>query len=154
MRHMFRHVLLGVFITALLALSAGAQELEGTNDTGPENVAIKGYDTVAYFTVGQPTKGKHEFAFSWDDTQWHFANADHRDLFAADPERYAPQFKGFCAASLTKGKVNVTDPEAWAIVDGKLYLSTNKKFMRKFRQNTAENIKKAEEVWAKSQEKD
>ena len=151
MLHTFRHALLGVFITALLALPAGAQNLKGTINTGPDNVAIKGYDTVAYFTDGQPTKGKHEFAFSWNDAQWHFANARHRDLFAARPERYAPQFGGFCAASLTRGKVKVTDPEAWSIVDGKLYLGSSKKFSRKFQQNPAENIKKAEAAWAKSQ---
>ena len=151
MPHMFRHALLGIFITALLALPAGAQKLKGASNTGGENVAIKGYDTVAYFTVGEPTKGKREFAISWNDTRWHFANARHRDLFAAKPEQYAPQFNGFCAASLTKGKVNVTDPEAWAIVDGKLYLSSSKEFMRKFQDNTAENIKKAKAAWAKSQ---
>ena len=151
MLHPFRYALLGVFIAALVALPAGAQNLKGTINTGPDNVAIKGYDTVAYFTDGQPTKGKHEFAFSWNDAQWHFANARHRDLFAAKPERYAPQFGGFCAASLTRGKVKVTDPEAWAIVDGKLYLSSSKKFSRKFQQNPAENIKKAEAAWAKSQ---
>ena len=69
MLHPFRHALLGVFIAALVALPAGAQNLKGTINTGPDNVAIKGYDTVAYFTDGQPTKGKHEFAFSWNDAQ-------------------------------------------------------------------------------------
>lgn len=150
MRPMFRDAVLIVFITVLLAVPAGAQSLKETINTGPGNVAIKGYDTVAYFTYGQPTKGKHEFAFSWNDNQWHFANARHRDLFAANPEQYAPQFKGFCAAALTRGKVKVTDPEAWAIIDGKLYLSSSKKFMRKFQQNSAENIKKAKAAWDKS----
>lgn len=151
MRHMFRRALLGIFTTVLLALPAGAENLTDATNAGTENVAIKGYDTVAYFTVGQPTKGNREFAVSWHDTKWHFANAHHRDLFAAKPEQYAPQFEGFCAASLTKGKVKVTNPEAWVIVDGKLYLSSSKEFMRKFQHNTAENIKKAEAAWATSQ---
>ena len=147
---MFRDALLGVFITALLALPAGAQSTTETINAGPGNVAIKGYDTVAYFTDSQPTKGKKEFAFSWNDAQWYFANAHHRDLFAAKPEQYAPQFNGFCAASLTLGKVNVTDPEAWAIIDGKLYLSSSKKFMKKFQQNPVENINRAKAEWAKN----
>ncbi len=159
MLHPFRHALLGVFIAALVALPAGAgDEKRMPINTAAslllfsaDNVAIMGYDTVAYFTEGQPTNGKKEFAFSWNDAQWRFANARNRDLFAAKPERYAPQFGGFCAASLTRGKVKVTDPEAWAIVDGKLYLSSSKKFSRKFQQNPAENIKKAEAAWAKSQ---
>jgi YHS domain-containing protein len=151
MRRLFRDALLCTFITALWALPASAQNLKEPVSPVADNVAIKGYDTVAYFTIGQPTKGKPEFAFSWDDTQWHFANARHRDLFAAKPERYAPQFKGFCAAALTKGKVKATNPEAWAIIGGKLYLSSSKEFMRKFQQNQAENVKRAETAWAKSQ---
>ena len=150
MRRIFRDALLCTFITVLWALPAGAQNLKETVSPGTDNVAIKGYDSVAYFTIGQPTKGKHEFAFSWNDAKWYFANARHRDLFAAKPERYAPQFKGFCAAALTKGKVKVTNPEAWAIIGGKLYLSSSKEFMRKFQQNQAENVKRAEAAWAKS----
>ena len=152
MRRIFRDALLCTFVITLWALPVDAQNMKETVSPGTDNVAIKGYDTVAYFTIGQPTKGKHEFAFSWNDTQWYFANARHRDLFAAKPERYAPQFKGFCAAALTKGKVKVTNPEAWAIIGGKLYLSSSKEFMRKFQQNQAENVKRAGAAWAKSQQ--
>ena len=151
MQNIFRNALLGVFVAAMLALPADAQNHKASINTGSGNVSIKGYDTVAYFTNGKATKGKQKFAYSWNDSQWHFVSARHRDLFAAKPERYAPQFKGFCAASLTRGKFKVTDPEAWAIVDGKLYLNSSKKFARKFKQNPAENIKKAEATWGKSQ---
>ncbi len=58
-------------------------------------VAIKGYDTVAYFTEGRAVKGKSEFSHSWNEATWHFASADNRDLFAADPDRYAPQYGGY-----------------------------------------------------------
>ncbi len=150
MLHPVRHALLGVFIAALLALPAGAQNLKGTINTGSDNVAIMGYDAVAYFTEDQPTKGTHEFAFSWQDAQWRFANARNRDLFAAKPERYAPQFGGFCSVAMSRGEVKVIDPEAWAIVDGKLYLSFSKRGIRKFRRNPADHIKKAEAAWAKS----
>jgi YHS domain-containing protein len=152
MRHKFRNVLLSVFVATFLALPTGAQNHKASFNTGSSNVAINGYDTVAYFTDGKATKGKQEFTFSWNDTQWHFVSAGHRDLFAANPEKYAPQFQGFCAASLTRGNFKVTDPEAWAIVDGKLYLTSSKEFARKFQTNPAENIEKAEETWAKSQQ--
>ena len=151
MLHTFRHALLGVFITALMALPASAGDGKRIN-AGADNVAISGYDTVAYFTEGQPTKGTHEFAFSWQDAQWRFANARNRDLFAAKPERYAPQFGGFCSMAMSRGEVKVIDPEAWAIVDGKLYLSFSKRGIRKFRRNPADNIKKAEAAWAKSRQ--
>lgn len=119
--------------------------------TGPGNVAIKGYDTVAYFTEGQPMKGKSEFAFSWNDAEWHFANATHRDLFMANPGRYAPQFGGFCAMGLSMGKKAGADPEAWTIVDGKLYLKFSKDARDRWRKDKAARINKAEDNWAKLQ---
>src|SRR5439155_2846677 len=64
---------------------------------GPDRVAIQGYDTVAYFTDGKPTKGTSSFEYVWDDAKWQFASLAHRDMFIADPDRYAPQFGGFCA---------------------------------------------------------
>jgi YHS domain-containing protein len=119
--------------------------------TGPDNVAIKGYDTVAYFTKGQAMKGKSEFAFSWNNAEWHFANAAHRDLFTANPERYAPQFGGFCANGLSKGKRVAADPEAWTIVDGKLYIKVSKAARDRWRKDKAARIKEAEDNWANRQ---
>jgi hypothetical protein len=119
--------------------------------TGPDDVAIKGYDTVAYFTEGQAMKGNSKLVASWNDAEWHFANVAHRDLFTANPERYAPQFGGFCANGLSKGKKVAADPEAWTIVDGKLYIKFSKAARDRWSKNRAENIKKAEESWAKYQ---
>ena len=119
--------------------------------TGPDNVAIKGYDTVAYFTEGQAMKGASEFAASWNGAKWHFANARHRDLFASDPERYAPQFGGFCAAGIAKGKKAAADPEAWTIVDGKLYIKFNMEVRERWQKDRAEKIQTAEENWAEYQ---
>ncbi len=116
-----------------------------------DNVAIKGYDSVAYFTNGQPMKGDPAFAVKWNGAQWQFANPAHRDIFASNPERYAPQFGGFCSMALTKGHLATVDPEAWTIVDGKLYLNFSKNGRDKFRQNTKENIKQAEGNWSKVQ---
>ncbi len=85
-------------------------------------LAIKGYDPVAYFTVGKPTPGLPEFEHDWDERRYRFANAGNRELFKADPVRYAPQFGNFCAMALAKGMIVVADPENWLITDGKLYV--------------------------------
>ena len=88
-----------------------------------DTVAIHGYDTVAYFTDGKPTKGSNEFEQVWQDTRWQFASATNRDLFTANPDRYAPQYGGYCALGLAAGEYADADPNAWTIVDGKLYLN-------------------------------
>ena len=140
----------GFLIAGVVAMPVIAGNPPKMINAGSDNVAIKGYDTVAYFTEGQPMKGKPEFAYLWNDAQWRFANAADRDLFIADPERYTPQFGGYCAMALVVAKIKDIDPEVWTIVDGKLYLNFSKAFRDKFRQNAAENIKKAEENWTEA----
>jgi hypothetical protein len=85
-------------------------------------LAIKGYDPVAYFTDGRPVRGLPEIEYEWDELRFRFASAEHRDLFKADPARYAPQFGNFCAMALSKGEIVVADPENWLVSDGKLYV--------------------------------
>ena len=85
-------------------------------------LAIKGYDPVAYFTLGKPTKGTPEFAYDWDEHRYLFVSAEHRDQFKADPVRYAPQFGNYCAMALAKGQIVVANPENWLVSDGKLYV--------------------------------
>lgn len=101
------------------AMLAAAIPAAAAQDTP---LAIKGYDPVAYFKVGKPTKGAPEFAYDWDDHRYLFASAEHRDLFKADPVRYAPQFGNYCAMALAKGQIVVANPENWLISDGKLYV--------------------------------
>lgn len=147
---MFRFLAALMLYALLVASVAPYPVIAGdTNqvNTGTNNTAIKGYDTVAYFTEGQPTKGRSEFVFSWNGAQWFFAKAQHRDLFSASPERYAPQFGGYCSMALARGKIKDIDPEAWTIVDGKLYLNFSKPVLKKFRENPRENIKQADANW-------
>jgi hypothetical protein len=136
-------------IAAALLLPLTAASAPGRVFAGSDNVAIKGYDAVAYFTMGEPKHGKPEFAFAWNEVQWHFVSAAHRDLFAASPERYAPQFGGYCSMALTRGQLAGVEPEVWTIVEGKLYLNVNRAGREKFRQNVDENIQKAGENWAR-----
>lgn len=85
-------------------------------------LAIKGYDPVAYFTLQRATPGVAQYEYEWDELRWQFTNAQHRDLFKADPVRYAPQFENFCAVALAKGELHDASPEYWLIIDDKLYL--------------------------------
>jgi len=85
-------LLVGALPGKLNAETAKKKKKINTNFFG---VAIKGYDTVAYFTLGQAVKGRNEFEFKWHDAKWHFANAVNRDMFAADPEAYAPKYGGY-----------------------------------------------------------
>jgi hypothetical protein len=135
-------LLAGIAIWLLPTLGA-ADHLKMRED----GVAILGYDTVAYFTDGRAMQGKPEFEYVWDESRWWFATAEHRDLFAGDPEHYAPRFGGYCTGGLSLGYKMVADPEAWFIVDGELYLQHSKKGREKTLANPRPVIAKAEETW-------
>ena len=85
-------------------------------------LVLKGYDPVAYFTQNRPMKGDPKYSYEWDEGRYHFASAKHRDMFAGDPEKYAPQFGGYCTGSMSRGVRNEADPDGWTIQDGKLYM--------------------------------
>jgi len=85
-------------------------------------VALSGYDPMAYFEDGKPAKGSSDFWYAFDDVIYLFRSAQHRDTFAADPERFAPQFNGYCAGGISKGYKVEPDPEAWIIANGKLFV--------------------------------
>lgn len=108
-------------------------------------LAIKGYDPVAYFTLGKPTPGLPEIEYEWDEHRWRFASTEDRELFKADPARYAPQFGNYCAMALSKGEIVEADPKNWLISDGKLYVFGKPApgGPSLFQQDLAANIKKA-----------
>lgn len=124
---------------------AGSGEKKVSVDAG--KVAIQGYDTVAYFTEGKPTKGTSDFEVEWQGALWWFASAKNRDLFGKQPESYAPRFGGFCAGAIADGIFIRPDPEAWAIVDGKLYLNGSKDGLVEWKEDATANIAKAQERW-------
>jgi hypothetical protein len=116
------------------------------------HVAIQGYDTVAYFTDGKAVKGSNEFLYVWDHAKWFFASAAHRDMFSATPDQYAPQFGGFCARAMMHGVMLPANPEAWIIVDGKLYMvSGDVQNIDEWKANAAANIQRAEARWPAAQ---
>ena len=113
-------------------------------------LSISGYDPVAYFTDGKPTQGKPEFEYLWHRQRWRFASGEHRELFTRDPKHYAPQYDGYCAMGASNGAEahkDTVDPEAWAIVDGKLYLTHNRYWMQVWRENANEHIRQADQDW-------
>jgi YHS domain-containing protein len=113
--------------------------------------AIAGYDPVAYFTDGKPVKGQAGITYEWNGAVWHFATAEHRNLFAADPARYAPQYGGWCAYGWSQGYPAEIDPQAWSVVDGKLYLNYNAKVRTTWNQKQAQYIRQANENYGKRQ---
>lgn len=110
-------------------------------------LAIRGYDPVAYFTDSAPVAGSGEFTHEWGNATWQFASAENRDLFAADPEKYAPQYGGFCAWAVSQGYTADVDPEAWRVVDGKLYLNYSKGVQKRWEKDIPGNINKANNNW-------
>ncbi|MEM9370521.1 MAG: YHS domain-containing (seleno)protein [Pseudomonadota bacterium] len=109
--------------------------------------AIDGTDAVAYFTEGKPVEGSSDFTHEWNGATWRFSTAANRDLFAADPVAYAPQYGGYCAWAVSQGYTASTDPDAWRIVDGKLYLNYNESVQSRWERNIPENIASGDENW-------
>ncbi|MEW6131411.1 MAG: YHS domain-containing (seleno)protein [Acidobacteriota bacterium] len=109
------------------------------------NLALKGYDVVAYFTEGKAVEGATEFTYDWQGARWQFVNAANREAFMQAPEKYAPQFGGYCAWAVGHGYTANGDPTAWKIVNGKLYLNYNQKVKEKWEQDEANLIKQGDE---------
>lgn len=111
------------------------------------NVAVSGYDTVAYFTQGAATKGSDEFSTEWKGAEWRFSSAENLAKFVASPEKYAPQYGGYCAYAAASNQAAKTDPKAWHIHNGKLYLNYNKSVQKNWLQDKNGYIEKADNNW-------
>lgn len=109
----------------------------------PPPLSIRGYDPVAYFTLGKPVPGLADVEYEWDERRYRFARPEHRELFKADPMRYAPQFANFCAMALSRGAIVEADPENWLVSEGKLYIFATPAGPAVFQENKDVNIDKA-----------
>ena len=136
-----------VFAAVAFGFYGGSAWAQNEPSGAGKRVALKGYDPISYFTDGKPEKGSSEFTFAFDDTTYWFKSAEHQTRFAADPERYAPQFDGYCAVQLSRGRKVEADPEAWTITNGKLYVFSGKPGVPAFQQHTAGIVEKAGENW-------
>ena len=133
--------------TALFLSSFGA--LAADEVFVADSAAIRGYDPVAYFTEGRPVKGEPQFRHEWNGATWHFASRENLERFSADPGRYAPQFGGFCAFGVSRGYKVGTDPDAFTVHDGKLYLNYSLPVQATWLQDTDAYIGKGRANWEK-----
>ncbi|MDE2977183.1 MAG: YHS domain-containing protein [Acidobacteriota bacterium] len=143
-----RETALAAFIisSALAAIPAAAAEKDPVF-TSRGDLAIRGYDPVAYFTEGRAVKGDKDFTLGWQGADWRFASAGNRDLFSDDPEKYAPRYGGYCAWAVSRNYTAPTDPDAFTVVNGKLYLNYNRRVMRQWLEDRDRNIEQADENW-------
>ena len=142
MRQIQRLTVLAVLLLAAIGTLADTTVFE-TNSG-----AIRGYDPVAYFRESRAVEGSEQFVDTWNNTTWYFASAENRDAFREDPERYAPQYGGHCAYAMRSGKLVSVDPEAWHIIDGKLYLNYSKRIQKRWLKDPAGFIAEADAQWA------
>lgn len=145
---MIRHALTPLAIAVVVAVFAATVEAaDPVNTTLFGNVATKGYDPVAYFTDGRPVKGSKDHELEWNGATWRFASADHLAAFEAAPERYAAQYGGYCAWAVSQGYTANIDPEAWRIVDDRLYLNSSKEVQRTWESDIPGHIAAADANW-------
>jgi YHS domain-containing protein len=141
-------------ILILFVLVAGNLAAQSTNYFNTKGVAIQGYDPVAYFKQNAPVKGDKKFVYKWEGSDWYFASQENLDAFKTDPARYAPQFGGFCAYGVSEDHKSPTEPDAFTIVDDKLYLNYNAKVLELWRKDMKGRIAKAETNWIKLKDKE
>lgn len=128
-------------LTLALTPLAEAQASSNTADTRPvftrtfSNTALEGYDAVAYHTEGEAIRGNRNFRTEWRGVEWRFVSQANLDLFLADPDRYAPQYGGYCSWAMAQGYGAKGDPLAWDIVDGRLYLNYNREIQERWQQD-------------------
>jgi len=138
-----------ILIIASTQVKAQKEEVFITNSQ-----AIRGYDPVAYFKVGKPVKGNESYHYQWKNTTWLFATKENLELFSRNPEQYSPQYGGYCAYGLSEGHKAPTDPNAWTIVDGKLYLNYSPKVKEIWMKNQKERIQVADKTWPEIKNKE
>ena len=132
----------------MLAVPASAGEVKDPDIyTDMHGRALKGYDAVAYHVQRKPVKGSEDFAFEWKGAQWWFSSAENRDKFMADPDRWAPQYGGYCAWGIAKDRVVGINPTIFRIFDDKLYLNLNMKIHKRWLKKHNAFIIEADEKW-------
>lgn len=134
---------------ALLCAATTAHAVDPINTGLLGNTAVKGYDVVAYQTENRPVKGSGKFVYEWKGAKWQFASAAHLKLFEQNPERYAPQYGGYCAYAVARDYTAGIDPEAWTVIGDKLYLNYSKDIQKQWEANRDADIASADRNWPK-----
>ena len=131
--------------TALLFSLPALAAKEPVFSTG--DGAIRGYDPVAYFTQGQALKGSRDISFTWNSAEWHFSSEQNRAAFVSAPEKYAPAYGGYCAYAVANGYTATTDPDAWSVVNGRLFLNYSLGVKKRWEKNISGYIKSGDANW-------
>jgi YHS domain-containing protein len=134
----------------ILFMIAAASHAQTFNKSG--GLGAKGYDVVAYFTDQKAMKGSPQFTHEYGGVRWQFASAEHRDMFKADPAKYAPQYGGYCAYGVSVGGLYDVQPDnAWTVADGKLYLNKDASVKQTWLKDVPGYVTKADAAWPKIQ---
>jgi YHS domain-containing protein len=142
-----------VFTLILFIFSVSCSLAQTTSYFNSEGAAIKGYDPVAYFSENAAIEGLKQFHYSWQGAEWYFKSQANLDAFKASPEKYAPQFGGYCAYGASENHKSPTEPGAFTIVNDKLYLNYNLKVKELWLKDTKGRIEKAEKNWVTLKDK-
>jgi hypothetical protein len=135
------------FVAAISLLSAAAFAGDLVNVSGASKTAVSGYDPVAFFTDSKPVHGLPSIPAEYKGATYLFATDEHRKLFIATPEKYLPQYGGFCAYGVGRGKLVEVDINTWQMRNGKLYLNLNPDVLKKFNADIEGNLAKADKNW-------
>ena len=141
------------FIPAVALLLAVVATPVFGQDVVHSTPGISGYDPVSYFTEGKPQRGSGYHVADYKGVTYAFASEEHKDMFEANPEKYAPAYGGWCAYGVAVGKKFVTDPEVWKIVNGKLYLNLDRGIQSKWNKDIPGYIKTGNENWKEIRDK-
>jgi YHS domain-containing protein len=146
---MKRSVLLIALITVNISLLAQRAEIFQT-DQG----AIRGFDAVAFFTAGKAIEGNKQFVYEWKGAKWYFSCQQNLDAFKENPEKFAPQYGGYCAYGTADGHKAPTETDTWTIINDKLYFNYNKKVQTEWKKDPEALIRKANENWPRIKDKE
>lgn len=133
--------------TAMCVLLAGLVYGQKSPIFQTDNGAIKGYDPVSYFKRGEALKGSEEYSFKWESATWYFSSQENLKAFKSDPEKYVPQYGGYCSYAVAKGYTAKVDPTSWKIIEGKLYLSYNQSIKKNWEHHLDKYIEDADVNW-------
>ncbi len=134
-------------ITCFAVLLSAGLFAQSIKYSGKNGVAIKGYDPVAYFNQQNAVEGNDKYTTEWSGSKWKFVSQNNLDSFKTAPEKYVPQYGGFCAYGTSENHLSPTDPKAWTIAGGKLYLNYNSDVKQLWIKDTASRIKAADGYW-------
>jgi YHS domain-containing protein len=156
MTHRFyRFVPVAVVLLVAMGVTLAATQVSGQTKTlvnaDANGVGLHGYDPVAYFTDGKAVKGDSQYHSKYDGAAYYFQSGDDKAAFDKEPERYVPQYGGYCAMAMTMGKLEDADPNYFLVYEGKLFLQRNEKAHMMFSNDPEGNRKKADENWSKLQ---